>query len=297
MSAPRAAQIPAFVNPLSKRGPDALELLREDPRFELHETPPAHLREAIQRAVARGARRVLVSGGDGSIATAASALGEGATELAVVPGGTLNHFARDHGIPTDLREAADLAATSTHTTLVDLGRVNEFTFVNTSSVGAYVTFVRWRERLEPRWGYLASSLIAGARLLGRMRPLHVVLDVNGQSRRFRTSLVYFGAGERRLQLPSLGALVPDGGRGLHIVLVHGRVRARLIIFGLATTVAGRRMLTSTSHVESMLVERCSIELPRSPASISVDGEIVDVESPLDYELRRDALRVVVPPPG
>ncbi len=296
MSAPRPARIPAFVNPLARRGSEALEVLRADPRFELHETPPAHLREGIERAVARGARRLLVSGGDGSIATAASVLGGGATELAVVPGGTLNHFARDHRIPTDLRAAAELAATSAHTQLVDLGRVNEFTFVNTSSVGAYVTFVRWRESLEPRWGYLVASLIAGARLLGRMRALNVVLDVNGQSRTFHTSLVYFGAGERRLQLPSLGALVPDGGRGLHVLLVHGRIRARLIIFGLATTVAGRRVLTGTSHVESMLVERCTIELPRSPASISIDGEIVQVESPLEYELRRDALRVVVPPP-
>ena len=296
MGAPRAARIPAFVNPLSKRGPDALETLRADPRFELHETPPAHLRDGIRRAVERGARRVLVAGGDGSVATAASALGDGATELAVLPGGTLNHFARDHGIPTDLPAAADLAATSAHTKLIDLGRVNEFTFVNTSSVGAYVAFVRSRERLEPRWGYLVASVIAGVRLLGRMRPIHVVLDVNGQSRRFRTSLVYFGAGERRLQLPSLGALVPDGGRGLHVLLVHGRVRARLIILGLATTVAGRRVLTGTSHVESMLVERCTIELPRSPASIAIDGEIVEVESPLDYELRRDALRIVVPAP-
>ena len=296
MSAPDAARIPAFVNPLAKRAADALEVLRADTRFELHETPPAHLRDGIARAVARGARRVLVSGGDGSVATAASALGGGVTELAVMPGGTLNHFARDHGIPTDLPAAAELAASSAHTKLIDVGRVNEFTFVNTSSVGAYVAFVRWRERLEPRWGYLVASLIAGVRLMGRMRAISVVFDVNGQSRRFRTSLVYFGAGERRLQLPSLGALVPDGGRGLHVLLVRGRVRARLIIFGLATTVAGRRMLTGTSHVESMLVERCTIELPLSPASISIDGEIVDVESPLEYELRRDALRIVVPAP-
>ncbi len=58
-----------------------------------------------------GARRVLVSGGDGTVASAAAVACETEMELAALPGGTLNHFAKDHGIPTELAEALELAAT------------------------------------------------------------------------------------------------------------------------------------------------------------------------------------------
>ena len=58
----------------------------------------------------RGDELLIVGGGDGTVAAAGSALAGTATQLALLPLGTLNHFARDLGIPTDLEEAAKLIA-------------------------------------------------------------------------------------------------------------------------------------------------------------------------------------------
>ena len=294
MSAPATKRIPAFVNALAKRAPEAIEALEADPRFELREAPPERLREMIKQEVAAGTRRILVSGGDGSLATAASALVGSATELALLPGGTLNHFARDHGVPDDLQAALECAATSTRTRCADVGHVNDHVFLNTSSVGAYVTFVRWRERLEPRWGYLLASGVAAVRLLGRVRPFALALGVGGEAHRYRTPLVFVGVGERELQLPSVGARVKDGGRGLHLFIIRGWARARLAALGVLASVTGRGALTSTSEVDSVLVDECTIDLPFSPANVAIDGEIVRLESPLRYRLLRDAVRVVTP---
>src|SRR5690242_5825865 len=63
------------------------------------------------RAIAeRGDPLVIVGGGDGTISAAASALVGTETRLGILPLGTLNHFARDLRIPTELDEAVRLIA-------------------------------------------------------------------------------------------------------------------------------------------------------------------------------------------
>ena len=64
----------------------------------------------MKELVGAGAKRLLVAGGDGTIATAAATLVDTPAELAVLPGGTLNHFARDLGISTVAAEAVELAS-------------------------------------------------------------------------------------------------------------------------------------------------------------------------------------------
>ena len=53
----------------------------------------------------RGARRIVAGGGDGTINAVAARLLDRDATLGVLPLGTLNHFARDLGIPFDLEEA------------------------------------------------------------------------------------------------------------------------------------------------------------------------------------------------
>ena len=133
-------EIPALVNPAAGTADAARDALSASDSFVVREVEPARLENAVRDVVGRGAPRVLVAGGDGTIAVAASVLFESNTELAILPGGTLNHFASDLGISTDPATALELAATGTCRN-VDVGMVNGRLFLNTSSVGAYVHFV------------------------------------------------------------------------------------------------------------------------------------------------------------
>lgn len=294
MSEPsRDEAIPALVNPSSGSADEAIEALRADRRFTVREVEPDRIADVVRELVGAGTRRILVSGGDGTIAAAADALAATGVELAVLPGGTLNHFAKAMGIPTEHRQALDVAAAGRRT-MADLGRVNGRVILNTSSVGAYVTFVRVREKLEQRLGYWLASIIASLRILWRLRAFRLELEAEGKERDYSTPLVFIGIGERELRLPNLGDRRPGGARGLHVVVVRGAARARLAALAWAAAARGLHATSRTPHMDGFLVERCTIELPAGRFTIAVDGELVEVESPLAFQLERDAIAVVVP---
>jgi diacylglycerol kinase family enzyme len=101
---------PAFVNPKAGSARRALEALTQIGGFDVRQVSAEDLRGALQREIVENTPRVLVAGGDGTLALAAAALAGTSVALAVLPGGTLNHFARDHGIPPGPAEALALAA-------------------------------------------------------------------------------------------------------------------------------------------------------------------------------------------
>jgi diacylglycerol kinase family enzyme len=285
-------RILALVNPGSRTADKARAALTEVGAFDVRVVEPEGLAGAISDAVAAGNRRIVVAGGDGTIAAAALALAGTGVELGIVPAGTLNHFARDLGIPTDLPIAAEIAADHTATACADVGYVNGLLFLNTSSVGAYVRLVGTRERLERRLGYRLASVAAAMRVFLGIRRFEVELEVDGVVRRYRTPLVFVGVGERELKRPTLGRRIPGGRRGLHVMVVRGRTRAGLLALGLAAVARGVRHVSRTPKLDSFIVDHCTGFLRRR-GPVAVDGEIVQLDTPLEYKLMSDALKVVV----
>ena len=287
-----ARRIPAFINPAAGGAEEARTALSGGDVFDVREIPPQELEDAIRRIVAEGATRILVAGGDGTIATAASALLETGSELAILPGGTLNHFATDLGIPKESAEALALATSGSART-ADAALVNKRLFLNTSSVGAYVHFVKVREYLEPRFGYRIASAIAAFRILFQLRQFTVEVEVDGKRRTYRTPIVFIGVGERELKLPTLGNRIPHGKRGLHVMVVRGRSAARVLAIALNAVARGVTTVSRTLELDSFIVDHCTITLRRH-STIAVDGELVSLGTPLEYHLERDAIRVVCP---
>lgn len=271
----------------------AREALDTSGAFDVHEVAPAEIFETMQRLVRGGAKRILVAGGDGTIATAASALLDSTTELAILPGGTLNHFARDLGISTVAAEAVELAVRP-EIRQVDVGVVNGRVFLNTSSVGGYVRYVRTRERLEHHLGYGLASLLAAVRMMTTVRRMGVEIEVEGRTKIFRTPLVFLGVGERELKFPVLGRRVPDGRRGLHVMVVKGRSRLHLVAIGMTAILRGLDAVSRAGHFDDIIADRLRIDM-KGAGWVAVDGEIALLGTPLDYELRSGALSVVCPP--
>jgi diacylglycerol kinase (ATP) len=89
---------------LARRATEALRTAGADPELVVTDTP-AELDAALGAA---GGRRVVVTGGDGSIHAVANA-GGGTAEIALLPAGRANNVARALGIPRALAEAAAVA--------------------------------------------------------------------------------------------------------------------------------------------------------------------------------------------
>jgi diacylglycerol kinase family enzyme len=286
------SDIPALVNPRSGAAEKVRSVLAEAGAFDVRVVEPDRLAGAIADAVAEGAKRVVVAGGDGTVATAAHVLAGTGVELGIVPAGTLNHFARDLGIPPDPMMAGEVAADHAVTACVDVGSVNGLLILNTSSVGAYVRLVRTRERLERPLGYRLASVAAALRVFVGIPRFDVELEADGVVRRYRTPLVFVGVGERELKLPTLGKRIPGGRRGLHVMVVRGRTRAGLLALAFAAVARGVRHVSRTPKLDSFLVDHCRVFVRRR-GPVAVDGEIAQLDTPLEYTLMRDALKVVV----
>ncbi len=99
----------------------------------------------VRQKVERGEKLFVAAGGDGTVHTVTQALIGTDGELAVLPVGTWNHFARDIGVPLDWREALEVALTGT-IAQIDVGRVNDRFFVNNLSLGFYPELVQHREK-------------------------------------------------------------------------------------------------------------------------------------------------------
>ena len=149
----------------------AAEVLREHGDVDVVETStPAELDEVLGKELARGATdhlRIVVAGGDGSLHAVIAGLRRQRAlktcRLGLVPLGTGNDFARAVGIPTDARQAAQIAATGRPQPLDLLVDDEDGVGVNRVHLGAGAKAARagagWKERLG-RLGYAIGAVQA-----------------------------------------------------------------------------------------------------------------------------------------
>ena len=295
---PRAdrAPIPALVNERAGSAGGAGEALATDRRFETRPVSPDRIAETVRAEASAGTPRILISGGDGTIASAVGAAVGTPLELAVLPGGTLNHFARDHGLPLDPAAALALAATG-RARSVDVGVVNARVMLNTASVGAYVDFVRHRGARQRFLGYRLASLVAAISVWLHPRWVAVGLGADDGTRRdFNTPLLFVGVGEREFGRGGLGGRRSDGARALHILVVNERRRPRIAAMAFGALVRGVDEFLRADALDAHLVAEATVTLRHARGTIAVDGELVAMDSPLRFALRRDAVRMVLPAP-
>jgi diacylglycerol kinase family enzyme len=247
-----------------------------------------------RRAVREGHPILVAAGGDGTVNAVAAEVAGSQVALGVLAMGTLNHFARDAGIPLELEAGARVIA-SGHTMPVDVGAVNVRIFVNNSSIGLYPTLVIRRDNRRKRTGSGKWTALFWASLtvLRKHPMLDVALHVNGQVSHQRTPLIFIGNNEYVVEGPDVGTRMGlrDGELSVYITRRHGR--RGLIALGLRSMFGSLR---KALDLEAFTAPRLTIETGRSRVAVATDGEVSVMETPLEYENRPGALRVVVPPP-
>ena len=248
---------------------------------------------ARRAALDADCRAVWAGGGDGTVSTVAAALVNTDKALGVLPLGTLNHFAKDLGLPQDLEEAAR-ALLAGRVERVDAAEVNGRVFINNSGLGLYPSIVRERERRQERHGLGKWAALAWATLsvLRRYPYLLAKLSADGRTLSRRTPFVFVGNNEYELDAFRIGARSRlDAGR----LCVHltRRDAGRLGLARLALrAVAGR--LREDRDFESLSTDELTIETHQRHARVSLDGEVTVMETPLRYRTLPGALRVIVP---
>jgi diacylglycerol kinase family enzyme len=253
----------------------------------------AEIAAAVQAALARRPDVIVAGGGDGTVSTVASALASGPVALGVLALGTLNHFARDTGVPTDL-ESAVAAIVEGRPRTVDIGEVNGRTFINNSSLGLYPDIVRDRERQQKRLGRGKWPAFAWATLaaLRRYPFMFVRLVVDGREWRRRTPFVFIGNNEYRMEGFAIGERT-DLDRG-HLSLYVAQRPGRLKLLMLALRALTGR-LRQARDFDARTATEIVIESRRRRLHVATDGEVTTMTPPLHYRIRPGALSVMLPP--
>lgn len=239
---------------------------------------------------------VVAGGGDGTLSAVASALAGTGIALGVLPLGTLNHFAKDLGVPLDTAGAVRTIAAG-HTREVDVGAVNGRVFINNSSLGLYPHIVRDREMQQRRLGRGKWPALAWATLTAlRRSPLvNVRLCLADGEQQCVTSFIFIGNNAYIMEGFSIGERERlDAGR-LSVYLTRRRSRGRLVMLAVRALL-GR--LYQADDFEALTAAKLVVETRRNRRLyVATDGEVTRMETPLEYEIRPRALRVIAPAPA
>jgi diacylglycerol kinase family enzyme len=219
-------------------------------------------------------------GGDGTLSAVAACVAGTKSIFIPLPGGTLNHFAKDVGVAENI-EIAIKNASRRHEVMVDIATVNKKVFINNASLGLYPTSLRLRSRLEKYIGKWPAACVSALRTFAWFRVYKVTID--GET--FRTPFVFVGNNKytlNKLGIPERKTL--DSGE-LSIFIARTPSRFELLkIVGL--TLLGKAKLLQNfdiRHGKEIVIKT------HRHVHVACDGETVRLQAPLHFKIRPRSL--------
>jgi diacylglycerol kinase (ATP) len=253
-----------LVNPVSgtDEGPDVLPLINERLRATVSEldivitTGEGDATRAARQAVRDGYDRLFVAGGDGTLNEVLNGIasvpgGLARTIIGIIPLGTGNDFATALGTPPEVETALEWL-TAASPTLVDVGLLNDRSFVNVSG-GGFIAEVS--DAVDPRLKTIAGKLayiVGGAQVLMSHEPVHA-------------NIQWHDAGER-----ALGSASVD----LHAFAVCN-----------APMIGGGRLIAPQAILDDGLLDVCLIESMPTIEFISLLTRVSNGEHVHDQRVR------------
>jgi diacylglycerol kinase family enzyme len=248
--------------------------------------PELDLATEIRDAVDEG-RTIVACGGDGTVNAIAQHLVGTTGVMAVLPGGTLNHFARDLGVQDP--DAAFAAVLHGRPRQVDVGRADGLVFVNTLGFGIYPELLREREQSEDRLGTTLALVASVGRVVRSFDPLEGRISADGNVRALEATAVFIGNNRFSTAPGSIGrrSRLDEGLLDVRVIRAHRGLLGR-------ANAGWRAALSRPRRVVGTLATEVEIIL-RSPRLMAVDGEQVGEHRAVRIRMEPGALRVIAPP--
>ncbi|MEZ5648942.1 MAG: diacylglycerol kinase family protein [Burkholderiaceae bacterium] len=288
-------------SPAAKEVRDACSALASDERIRLehvypnrHESPEAGALRAADRARALGGALVAV-GGDGTINLIAQLAIAHDCPMGIVPRGTFNFVAREHGIPETLDEAvAALLAAPIQPT--QIARANERFFLVNASVGLYRRVLAEREWFKRSLGrHRAVAAMAAIVTALRACPMfRFSIDGASVHEQSRAATVLIGNNRLQLQLAGFDDIDTVGQGDLFCARMAATGRWRRL-WAIARGAVGS--LPTMPEIRAVRIRELRLDLPRRrrrDIGVALDGEIVRLTLPIQICACPDALRLIRP---
>lgn len=229
---------------------------------------------------------IVAAGGDGTVNAVANIAVATKIPMAVLPLGTLNHFAKDLGLQMNLDEAIAVIGAGKPVG-IDYCTVNHEVFVNNSSIGVYPRIVAKREKLSDKFGKWPAAFVGTIQVLVQMRIPTLEFRYNGQKMTIKTSLAFVGNNKYNLDQVGLAERknMNDGVLFLYVVRTKGLIAMLQLVTSL---LVGKRDAAKDLRVTTKELE---IRSHKKTLKVSMDGEIRTLPTPLIYKTHPGGLRV------
>lgn len=227
---------------------------------------------------------IAVIGGDGTISTVAGLVASSNATLIPLPGGTLNHFTKDLGIDQDLETAIKNINTA-KPRHIDIASVNGLFFINNSSIGMYPASLHARKRHEDTLGKWPAAIIGSLRALIRYR----TYDVTINDQRLNTPFMFVGNNDYKLDTfgPAGRDTLTKG--ILSVYVLNSKTRWGLVkVFAHALT--GK--LNILNDFIAFKTTSFTITSRHMRLSVSRDGEVSHLTTPLTYKIKKAQLKIL-----
>ncbi len=247
-----------------------------------------HATELAQQAVAEGAERLVVCGGDGTIGETLAPLAGSHTVLGLLPCGTCNDLARALHVPLQA-EAAIGNLLGGVVRAIDLGRAGDRFF---ATIAAFGFDAEVNRRMESAQGPLSGRIryvLEALRHIARYQPVRVRLS--GDFGEIEQQVLQVSIANARNYGGDL-RVAPDAdlGDGLFDVVVVDAVSRRAIL-----PLMMRLFWRTHVRHSAVRIERTArlVLHTDAPHCVYADGDYLD-QTPLVLEISPAALQVVVP---
>lgn len=253
--------------------------------------PGEDLVDLAERAVAEGADALAMAGGDGSLGLVAAVAIEHDLPFTPIPVGTRNHFALDVGLDRADPLQALAAFTAGEEHRVDVATVNDRIFLNNVALGVYGAVVANPEYRDAKLGTALAELPEIVTKGGRAYALEI--DVPERGHWDEAALVLVANNPYEMAPPrAVGRrrAIDGGTLGVVAVDVAGAGSVAAI-----TTLAALSSADRSQHVWAWTTPTFEVRSPHPTVPAGIDGEAVELTTPVRFAVRPRALRLLLPP--
>lgn len=235
---------------------------------------------------------IVAAGGDGTLNAVASQLLHHTIPMGIIPLGTFNYVARVLNIPIDIMQAAEVIANgvprATH-----VARINDHIYLNNASLGLYPLFIQKRELYNQKLGrFPLHAYTSGLDVLIRDRKeLKLEIEVDQKLYPVKTPLLFFG--NNQLQLADMHLNIAKcAARGQVAGVILAKTDKLTLFKTLFKLIRGQ--LEKAADVYSFSADEVKVYCKKPKLTVAIDGEIVQIKTPLQCRVDKYALKIMVP---
>ncbi len=230
-------------------------------------------------------KRILITGGDGTIKMVAEALEEFDVILGILPAGSANGLSTDLNFPATIEENLEIAF-GKHVMDLDMLCINNKKSLHLSDIGLNAELIKNYENSSIR-GKLGYALQAINTLTDDELPFEATIEVNGTTIKTEAKMIVIANSQKY----GTGVIINPNGKmndgKFEIVILKN---LDLLVFGKIIT---GNMPLDTGDVEIISAEEATINT-NIPVYFQVDGEYCGEVSKLDVKIFKQHLKIAVP---